>query len=95
MTLPWLAVRKETWLMLKSTAADDHVQLVLRAVVIRSWPDSNIGCPIEHGPYFYSRDELAVQDELVFKGPQLIVPLAPRRNLWKGLALLTSELKAT
>ena len=85
-----LPVCEETWLKLTNAAADDPVQQVLRSVILRGWPGSKGNAPESVRPYFDMRDELTVQDELVFKGQQLVVPWALR----KEFTLLTLELRA-
>ena len=75
-----LPVSKETWLKLTNAAADDPVQQVLRSVILRGWPGSKGNAPESVRPYFDMRDELTVRDELVFKGQQLVVPRALRKQ---------------
>lgn len=45
-----LSVREETWLKLKSVAADDPVQQVLRSVILRGCPWSKENAPKACGP---------------------------------------------
>ena len=75
-----LPVCKETWLKVKNAFADDPVQQVLRSVILRGWPGSKGNGPESVQPYFDMRDELTVRDELVFKGQQLVVPRALRKE---------------
>lgn len=69
-----MPVREETWQQLKNAAADDAVQQTLRGLIKRGWPDSKADVPECAYPYYDFRDELIVQDELIFKGQQLVVP---------------------
>ena len=53
----------------------------LRETILRGWPESKsevLECVL---PYFDFRDELTVQDQLVFKGAQLVVPAAMRKEM--------------
>ena len=77
----WMPVREETWLQLKNAAADDPVQQTLRAVIKRGWPDSKADVPECVHPYYDIRDELTVQEELIVKGQQLVVPRVLRKEL--------------
>ena len=54
---------------------------VLRETICRGWPESKSDVPeIIHAYYDY-RDELTVQDQLVFKGACLIVPSTMCREM--------------
>ncbi|XP_048577104.1 uncharacterized protein K02A2.6-like [Nematostella vectensis] len=77
----WMPVREETWQQLKNAAVDDAVQQNLREVIKRGWPESKTDLPECVHPYFDIRDELTVQEELIFKGQQLVVPRALRKEL--------------
>lgn len=78
---PWMPVRDETWRQLKNAAVDDPVQQNLREVIKKGWPDSKADLPECVHAYFDIRDELTVQEELIFKGQQLVVPRALRKEL--------------
>ena len=45
------------------------------------WPESKSNVPESIHAYFDFRDELMVQDQIVFKGEQLVVPAAIRREM--------------
>ena len=53
----------------------------LRQTIYHGWPDSRKETPECLYPYFDLRDELTVRGELVFKGQQLVVPAALRKEL--------------
>ena len=78
MTLP---VTKERWQQLQF--ASEHVPVLqqLRDVIRRGWPRQKSEVPECVRPYFDSRDELTVQDALVFKRQLLVVPASMRREL--------------
>ena len=65
---------------LKNATADDPVQQVLRSVILRGWPGSKGNAPESVRLSFDMRDELTAPDELVFKGQQLVVPRALRKE---------------
>ena len=50
-------------------------------VIQRGWPSHRKAVPEYLYPYFDIRDELTIEDELVFKGHQLVVPASLRREL--------------
>ena len=76
-----LPVSKERWQQITHASADDPVLQQLRQTIHQGWPDSRKGTPECLYPYFDLRDELTVQGELVFKGQQLVVPAALRKEL--------------
>ena len=53
----------------------------LRDTIQRGWPPSKSGIPESMYPYFDIRDELVIQDNLIFKGPQLVIPAAMRKEM--------------
>ena len=77
----WLPVTGDRWQQLKNAAADDPVQQKLRDVIRSGWPENRAQAPECVRPYFDVRDELTIQDELVFKGQQIVVPAVLRKEL--------------
>ena len=77
----WLPVTNDRWQQLKHAAADDPVQQNLRDVIRGGWPEKRAQTPESVRPYFDVRDELTIQDELVFKGQQIVVPAVLRKEL--------------
>ena len=63
----WLPVTVDRWQQLKNAAADDPVQQKLREVIRRGWPENRAQTPECVCPYFDVRDELTIQDKLIFK----------------------------
>ena len=61
--------------------ADDPVMSVLREMILRGWPESKSDVPETVHPYYNFRDELTVQDQLVFKGKRFVVPAAMRKEM--------------
>lgn len=53
----------------------------LRDTIIRGWPESKFDVPETVHPYFDFRNELTVQDQVVFKGTQLVIPAAMRKEM--------------
>lgn len=76
-----LAITPDRLQQIKRVSDDDSVIQALRETILRGWPDSKSDVPECVHPYFDFRDELAVQDQLVFKGSQLVVPAAMRKEM--------------
>ena len=66
---------------LKEAASQDRALQALSSTIRLGWPASKSSLPEIVHPYFDVRDELTVQDELVFKGTQLVIPYALRKRM--------------
>lgn len=77
----WLPVTDDRWQQLKNAAADDPVQQKLQDVIRGGWPENRAQTPESVHPYFDIRGELPIQDDLVFKGQQIVVPAVRRKEL--------------
>ena len=62
------------------TSSDEHLQQ-LRAVIMDGWPTEKKDLPHQVAPYFPYRDELSVQDGLVFRGERVVIPTDLRQTL--------------
>ena len=76
-----LPVSNQRWAQLKQASREDAVTDALRAIILKGWPKVKSDLPDCLHPYFEFRDQLTVQDELVFRGQQVVVPKAVRREL--------------
>ncbi|XP_042148029.1 uncharacterized protein K02A2.6-like [Ixodes scapularis] len=80
-----LPVRKETAEQIrKATLKDDNLQK-LAMVILAGWPQDRNNIPPEIRMYFPFRDELVVEDGIVYKGQRLVVPKALRREMKEKL----------
>ena len=68
----------------RETNMDESLQ-VLKAVIQRGWPEHKSALPDIISPYFNMRDEMSIQDGLIFKGESLVVPQAARGELLKRI----------
>ena len=57
----------------RETRADKSMQ-VLTKVILQGWPDDKSSVPPIALPYFNQRDELTVQNGLIFRGERVVVP---------------------
>ena len=76
-----LAITDDRLQQIKHVSSDDPVMQALRETILRGWPECKSEVPECVLPYFDFRDELTVQDQLVFKGAQLVVPAAMRKDM--------------
>lgn len=59
---------------IKRETGEDEALKVLTSVVLQGWPDSKAQVPSEAAPYFSIRDEISVQDGVLFRGERVVVP---------------------
>ena len=76
-----LPVSDKRWQQLTHVSADDPVLKQLHTVIQCGWPERKSDVPMCLRPYFDLRDELVVQDSLIFKGSRLVVPTCMRKEL--------------
>jgi len=66
---------------LQHASADDPVLCELRKTILQGWPECKAGVTEALRAYYDFRDELTVEDQLVFKGPVVVVPAALRKEM--------------
>ena len=76
-----LALSGERLQQLRHASADDPVLDILRTTIQQGWPECKADVPEELHAYYDFRDELTVQEPLVFKGPVVVVPVALRKEM--------------
>ncbi|XP_048255233.1 uncharacterized protein K02A2.6-like [Haliotis rufescens] len=68
----------------RATALDETLQVVDKMVQV-GWPETKSDIPNLATPYFHVRDELSVQDGILFHGKRCVVPIALRSDILKRL----------
>ena len=76
-----LPVSEARWQQIEHALADDPVLQELRLMTQHGWPANRSDVPPYLLPYFDIQDELVVQGMIVFKGHQLVVPAALRKEM--------------
>ena len=80
-----LPIRKERLERIKYAVNNDDVMLKLTNMISNGWPDSKHDVPITVLPYYHVRDELAIQDGLIFKGDKVIIPVSLRKEIKQAI----------
>ena len=62
------------------TSADATLQCLMNTVMI-GWPDTRDQVPVSIREYWNFREEITVQDGIMFKGMKIIIPLAMRAQM--------------
>ena len=80
-----LPIRPERLQKLKTeTKRDTSLQELMRTV-LDGWPEDKSVLPLSITPYFSFKDELTVQDGLIFKGDRVLVPQSLRREMMQAI----------
>ena len=64
----YLSISQAKLLQIQRDTEKDETPQTLKAVIQQGWPDDNNALPSVVSPYFNMRDEMSVQDGLIFKG---------------------------
>ena len=83
--MKYLPVSEERLLQIqRDNEADDSLR-VLKAVIQKGWPEHKSNVPSVISPYFNTRDEMSIQDGLIFKGERVVVTRASRSELLRRI----------
>ena len=77
----FLPIRDERLEQIKQETERDDTLQVLKKVIIMGWPENRTKLPEQLTPFFSFRDELAVQDGLIFKADRVVVPRKLRTDM--------------
>ena len=64
---------------------DESLHEVLKAVIMKGWPEHKSNLPSIISPYFNMRDEMSIQDGLILKRERVVVLRASRTKLLKRI----------
>lgn len=76
-----LAMAPDDIQQLQLAAAQDVAMQELRQTIHQGWPDNKAQTPEAARPFFAFREQMTVQDKLVFKGQQVVIPVALRTEM--------------
>ena len=77
----YLALPGDRLHQFQHVSADDPVLMELRKTILQGWPEEKSALSDALHAYYDFRDELTVEDTLVFKGPVVVVPAALRKEM--------------
>lgn len=60
---------------------------ILKSVILQGWPSERHDAPAQVTPYYSIRDELAVQDGLIFRNERVVIPKALRGDMKQRIHL--------
>ena len=79
--MDYLAIFEQQLSEIEQEKAKDPTLQTLKNVIIRRWPENSSSVPKEVSEYFNVRDELAVQDGIIFKGQRCVIPKTLRQKV--------------
>ena len=82
-----LPIRKELLDKLKKATEEDVNLQKLKEAVLNGWPTEKSSLPPELTPFYSFRDELTVQDQLIFKRDRVVIPASRRSEMKKNLCI--------
>ena len=74
-------LRDERLQQIRDATATGQSLRILGEIILKGWPNQKDGIPIEALPYFNYRDELTIQDGIIYRGDRIIVPKALRQDM--------------
>ena len=80
-----LSIDEDKIKRLQSHTREDQTLQIVKSVILRGWPDDKSDVPEAALPYFNIRDELSMQDGLVFRDERVVIPLTLRKEMKETL----------
>ena len=74
-------LRDDRLQQIRDATVTDHSLTILREIIRKGWPNHTDGIPMEALPYFDYRDELTIQDGIIYRGDRIVVPKALRQDM--------------
>ena len=77
----FLPIREERLEQIRKETEQDESLQILKRTILNGWPETRDFLPEQVTPYFGYRDELAVQNGLIFRGGQVVIPQKLRQDM--------------
>ena len=75
-------ITSQTLAEIKASTANDPTMYALNMIIINGWPK----LPQSLHPFWPHRDELTLHDGIIYKGKQVVIPLAKRNYILQEVA---------
>ena len=83
--LQYLPVKDETLCQIQNLTQEDAILKTLAGVIKQGWPESKLHLPPEVQDYFPFKEELTLQNGVIFKGDRVVIPFQMRAELKRKL----------
>ena len=67
----------------------------LKQIILQGWPEDKAEIPPQLVNYFHFRDELTVQDDIIYRSERLVLPAAARKQMLTEIHAAHMGIKAT
>ena len=84
-TIKFLPISESRLLQIQRATEMEESLQILKPVLQQGWPEDKSALPPIISPYFKTRDEMTVQDGLIFKGERVVVPQSCREELLRRI----------
>ena len=83
--LQYLPVKDETLCQIQNLTQEDAILKTLACVIKQGWPESKLHDLLEVQDYFPFKEELTLQNGVIFKGDRVVIPFQMRAELKRKL----------
>ena len=81
----YTSVSRNSQAEIKVATENDPALQLLKATVMKGWPDSKEETPAMIQEYWNFREEITIQDGILYKGLHMIIPVSLREDMMKKL----------
>ena len=78
-----LAGSEESFQKIRYGTSQDQTLQCVKMLIHRSWPEERSKSPLCTHPFWNNRDELTIQNGILFKGMKMVIPQALRHEMIK------------
>jgi hypothetical protein len=80
---------------LREATKTDPILNALMEIIVNGWPENMKELPCDLRPYWSFRDELAIEDGIIFKGQEVIIPQIMRADVLSQLHISHQGIEKT
>lgn len=84
-TTAFLPVSTSRLQEIQQATESDKALRILKNIILCGWPEHRSQVPSQITPHFSMRDELIIQDGVIFRGQRIVVPVSLRRDMKQKL----------
>ena len=92
--LQYLPVKDETLCQIQNLTQEDAILKTLAGVIKQGWPESKPHLPPDVQDYFPFKEELTLQNGVIFKGDRVVIPFQMRTEIKRKLDSSHLEVQA-
>ena len=74
-------IKDEHLQQVRNATATDSTLVKLGEIILKGWPDHRADTDVELLPYYNYRDELTIQDGIIYRGERIVIPRSLRQEM--------------